>query len=241
MWDYFAIFLYDINALEIGVTNSLFRLCLAMLLGSLVGAERRTKGQIAGVRTFTVISMGACLAMLLSVYVPQEYFGLKNGDPGRIAAQVVTGMGFIGGGAMIHLKGTVRGLTTAAGIWMTAILGMAVGMGMYVVSVVTTVLFLIVLVVLEQYEKHRRSSHFSKTISLRIDGILHDIDIYQKVFDEHEVRISIFVLNYDYEKDETQINFVVLAHGFTDFFPLMRALREIAPTKKLSLSPHFAA
>ena len=69
---------------------------LSMMLGVVIGAERKRKGQIAGIRTFALITMGACLAMLLSIYVPQEYMGLKNGDPGRIAAQVITGIGFLG-------------------------------------------------------------------------------------------------------------------------------------------------
>ena len=126
----------QINSLEVNMVNCMFRLVLSMFLGMIVGAERKRKGQIAGIRTFALISMGACLAMLLSIYVPQAYLGLKNGDPGRIAAQVITGIGFLGGGAMIHMKGSVRGLTTAAGIWMTAIIGMAVGIGMYLLSLI---------------------------------------------------------------------------------------------------------
>ena len=79
-----------INSTEVNLGNATYRLVVAMVLGTLVGAERKRKGQIAGVRTFALISMGACLAMLLSIYVPQVYLGLKNGDPGRIAAQVIT-------------------------------------------------------------------------------------------------------------------------------------------------------
>ena len=130
----------SLGSTEVNIGNTVFRLMLSMALGMIVGAERKRKGQIAGVRTFALISMGACLAMLLSIYVPQVYMGLKNGDPGRIAAQVITGVGFLGGGAMIHMKGSVRGLTTAAGIWMTAIIGMAVGVGMYWSSIIATVL-----------------------------------------------------------------------------------------------------
>ena len=130
MEDIFTDFISCINSDRITLGNMIFRIVLSMALGIMVGAERKRKGQIAGVRTFALISMGACLSMLLSIYVPQEYLGLKNGDPGRIAAQVITGVGFLGGGAMIHMKGAVRGLTTAAGIWMTAAIGMAVGVGM---------------------------------------------------------------------------------------------------------------
>ena len=136
----------DVNAL-----NAVFKLTLSLLLGCVVGLERKRKGQIAGLRTFALISMGATLAMILSIYIPQEYMGLKNGDPGRVAAQVITGVGFLGAGAIIQMKGSVRGLTTAAGIWMVATIGMAVGVGMYLVSVIATLLIIFILVTLERY------------------------------------------------------------------------------------------
>ena len=106
--DIFSYFYDSINSIDVNGINSVYRLMLSMLLGCVVGYERKRKGQTAGVRTFSLIAMGATLAMLLSIYVPQEYLGLKNGDPGRIAAQVITGVGFLGGGAMIHMKGSVR-------------------------------------------------------------------------------------------------------------------------------------
>ena len=115
---------------DVTLAGAVVKLVLALLLGAGIGMERRYKGQIAGMRTFALICMGACLAMLISIYIPQEYLGLKNGDPGRIAAQVVSGVGFLGAGAIIQMKGSVRGLTTAAGIWMTACIGLAVGAGM---------------------------------------------------------------------------------------------------------------
>ena len=118
---------------DVNAVNAVFKLTMSLILGCIVGLERKRKGQIAGLRTFALISMGATLAMILSVYIPQEYMGLKNGDPGRVAAQVITGVGFLGAGAIIQMKGSVRGLTTAAGIWMVATIGMAVGVGMYFV------------------------------------------------------------------------------------------------------------
>lgn len=113
----------QINSIEVNTVSSIFKLCLSLILGCIVGFERKRKGQMAGVRTFALIAMGATLSMILSIYVPQEYLGLKNGDPGRIAAQVVTGIGFLGAGAIIQMKGSVRGLTTAAGIWVIAAIG----------------------------------------------------------------------------------------------------------------------
>lgn len=226
----------NLNSLEVNFTNSIFRLFLSMLLGMVVGAERKRKGQIAGIRTFALISMGACLAMLLSIYVPQVYLGLKNGDPGRIAAQVITGIGFLGGGAMIQMRGAVRGLTTAAGIWMTAIIGMAVGIGMYGVSIFATFLILLTLVVFEQYGKRKKLGQESKVINLSVSGILDNIDDYKEVLEEFGIHLSTFYVEYDYENQVTDINFVILVHSYTDVLPLLSRLRDVSPTKKLILS-----
>lgn len=229
--------LYDsINSLEVNMTNSMFRLILSMVLGMVVGAERKRKGQIAGIRTFALISMGACLAMLLSIYVPQVYLGLKNGDPGRIAAQVITGIGFIGGGAMIHMKGAVRGLTTAAGIWMTAIIGMAVGIGMYGISIGATLLILLTLYTFEHYEKWRKLGQESKVISISVDGIVKNLEPYKQVFSTYDVHLSTFFVEYNYEKEETELNFVILAQAYTNLMPLLGQLGNVRPTKKLTLS-----
>lgn len=236
MIHYIQIFWDSINSLEVNMTNSMFRLLLSMILGMIVGAERKRKGQIAGIRTFALISMGACLAMLLSIYVPQVYLGLKNGDPGRIAAQVITGIGFIGGGAMIHMKGAVRGLTTAAGIWMTAIIGMAVGIGMYFISVGATLLILLTLYTFEHYEKRRRLGQESKVISLTVDGIVNDISEYKQVLAENGVHLSTFYVEYNYEKQLTDLNFVVLAHAYTDLIPILQQVSDVRATKKLTLS-----
>lgn len=225
-----------VNSLEVNMTNSIFRLVLSMVLGMAVGAERKRKGQIAGIRTFTLISMGACLAMLLSIYVPQVYLGLKNGDPGRIAAQVITGIGFIGGGAMIHMKGAVRGLTTAAGIWMTAIIGMAVGIGMYMISISATLLILLTLVAFEHYEKSRGVGQVSKVINLTAKGIVSDISDYRRVFERNQIHLSTFFVEYDYEKDLTELNFVILAHAYSDLLPILSEISSVNPTNRLTLS-----
>lgn len=226
----------ELTSLEVNLVNSLFRLVLSMVLGMAVGAERKRKGQVAGIRTFALISMGACLAMILSIYVPQEYMGLKNGDPGRIAAQVITGIGFLGGGAMIHMKGAVRGLTTAAGIWMTAIIGMAVGIGMYLVSVGATLLILLTLVVFEQYEKRRKLGQVSKVIGLTIEGIHYDLEPYREVLNKNGIHLSTFFVEYNFEKEETDLNLVILAHAYTNLMPLLSEVSRVSPTKKLTLS-----
>lgn len=229
-------FVDGINSLEVSPASAIFRLVLSVMLGTLVCSERKRKGQFAGVRTFALISMGSCLAMLLSIYVPQEYMGLKNGDPGRIAAQVITGIGFIGGGAMIQMRGSVRGLTTAAGIWMTAIVGMAVGVGMYVCAVAATFICLLILGGFEYYERWRRFGQESKVINVKTSSIVTNLEPYRQVMEEHGVRVNTFYLEYDYAKNYTEINFVVLVHMDTQMLQLLEAVRGVNPTLGITLS-----
>ena len=209
---------------------------LSMLLGAVVGFERKRKGQTAGVRTFSLISMGATLAMLLSIYGPQEYMGLKNGDPGRIAAQVITGIGFLGAGAIIQMKGSVRGLTTAAGIWMVAIIGMAVGVGMYVLSIVACALILLVLVRLEKVEQRVSRGSTSRIIRIRTADIIRDIADYRKVLAENNVSLVNFYVEYDFVDTETRLNLVVLVLESTNYIKLFSAFERLHPTKAITLA-----
>jgi putative Mg2+ transporter-C (MgtC) family protein len=118
----------------------LARLALAAVLGGLVGAERELADQPAGLRTHVLLSLGTCLFTVVSAY------GFGQGtDPSRLAAQIVTGVGFLGGGAILRHGFTIRGLTTAASIWSTCALGVAVGVGMYTLSAGATVLTLVTL------------------------------------------------------------------------------------------------
>ena len=223
-------------SIEVNTVNSIFKLCLSMLLGAFVGYERKRKGQAAGVRTFSLIAMGASLAMILSIYVPQEYIGLKNGDPGRIAAQVITGIGFLGAGAIIQMKGSIRGLTTAAGIWMVATIGMAVGVGMYVISVIATALILFILVELERLEQHVSKGSESRIIRLRLGVVLRDIDCYRKILLRNKITLQNFYVDYDYEARETRLNLVVLLRESTDYIKLFGELEKLQPTKAISLA-----
>ncbi len=139
------------------------RLLLATLLGSVIGFEREYHAKEAGVRTHLLVALGSCLFMIISVYgfdfmLDRDHVSF---DPSRIASQVVTGIGFIGAGTIILQKQMVRGLTTAAGLWVTAAIGLACGNGMYVIAVVTTAIVLISLGLINVYlpyisQKERR-------------------------------------------------------------------------------------
>jgi len=236
MTDIFSEIYNSINAVEVTTASTVFKLCLSMLLGCCVGVERKRKGQIAGIRTFALISMGATLAMILSIYVPQEYLGLKNGDHGRIAAQVITGIGFLGAGAIIQMKGSVRGLTTAASIWMVATIGMSVGVGMYIVSVAATALILVVLLFIEAIERRVHVGWETRIIRIRVHGIVEDIDSYRSTLSAFHISLTNVYAEYDYEAGITRLNLVVLVKSTTEYISLFAALRNINDTQGISLA-----
>lgn len=229
-------FITEINSVEVTTISSVYKLVLSMVLGAVIGYERKRKGQIAGVRTFSLIAMGATLAMILSIYVPQEYLGLKNGDPGRIAAQVVSGIGFLGAGAIIQMKGSVRGLTTAAGIWIIATIGMAVGCGLYLIAVVATLLVLIVLTLLEQLEHRVNVGNEARTIRLKVNGIVKSIAPYREVLGRFGIHLSKVYVEYDYDTQVTRLNLLILIREHSDFIDVFDALHDVYPTITISLS-----
>jgi len=226
----------QICAPEVNLSGALFKLALSMTLGSVVGLERKRRGQSAGVRTFALISMGATLAMLISIYVPQVYLGLKNGDPGRIAAQVISGIGFLGAGAIIQMKGSVRGLTTAAGIWMVATIGLAVGVGMYLISIAATGLIIFILVILERWEHHTQAGNQSRIIRLRVNAIVTDIDGYRRVLAGSQIHLSNVYVEYEYAENITRLNLLVLVKESMDLIPVFERLRQLHPTLAISLA-----
>ena len=144
----------------------ILRIFIAALLGSLIGLEREYRSKEAGFRTHFLVAMGSALFMIVSVYGFQEAMGdddLQRWDVSRVAAQVVSGIGFIGAGTIIFRKdeNVVSGLTTAAGLWVTAAIGLACGGGMYILSIVSTLLVLVGMEAfnyfLHRFDKRRKS------------------------------------------------------------------------------------
>ncbi|WP_329903283.1 MgtC/SapB family protein [Porphyromonas pogonae] len=130
------------------------RILLSLVIGGLIGLERQLKFRSAGLRTFTLICIGSTMATLVSIWAPWSSGEQQmHGDPARIAAQVLSGIGFIGAGAIIQTKASVQGLTTAASIWVSAVIGLAIGIGLYIPSVTMGVIVILVLNVDEQIEK----------------------------------------------------------------------------------------
>jgi putative Mg2+ transporter-C (MgtC) family protein len=143
----------------------LLRLAAVVVLCAAIGLERQARDQIAGLRTHVIVGLGAGLFTLVSAYG----FTGSHFDPTRIAAQVVSGIGFLGGGVILRYGVTVRGVTTAAALWISAAIGMATAVGFYVGAVATTVIALVVLVALRRLKPVVRRRLAGEAISLRVD------------------------------------------------------------------------
>lgn len=131
----------------------ILRLILSVILGGLIGLERQLHRRSAGLRTHILVCLGSCLIMLTSLYVFDIYNSKVPLDPGRIAAGVITGIGFLGAGAIIRDREGIKGLTTAASLWVVAGIGLSIGCGLYSAGIFTSILALIVLFFLRYAER----------------------------------------------------------------------------------------
>ncbi len=156
------------------LTEIILRLSLAAALGAVVGAERERVERGAGIRTYALVALGSCLFMLVSAFAFWDFGDTGHrADPTRIAAQVVSGIGFLCAGTIITRRDTVHGLTTAAGIWAAAAIGLAVGGGLFPMALVATALMLVLLAVVQPIE-HRifgRSQSFALTVVVAKDTV----------------------------------------------------------------------
>jgi putative Mg2+ transporter-C (MgtC) family protein len=143
------------------------RLALAGFLGGVIGYERERTRHPAGFRTHILVCVGSALVMLSNIYIFEQYRGHANIDPGRFGAQVISGIGFLGAGTILKEGVNVKGLTTAASLWTVACIGIAVGLGFYSGSILTTVLVILALVVLSKTEGSILGSRKNAILKIR--------------------------------------------------------------------------
>jgi putative Mg2+ transporter-C (MgtC) family protein len=179
----------------IETSEILIRLLVGAFCGAIIGIERERKEWAAGMRTHMMVSVGATLYMIVSSYGFNEVLAHEKVmlDPSRVAAQVVTGIGFLGAGTIIFLRqGIIRGLTTASGLWTVAGIGLAIGGGMYVAGVVTTLIALIILWFLQPIEAivYRRSKRKILIITLKSNSNYREIIDF--IFQQSDINITGF-------------------------------------------------
>ncbi len=147
------------------------RLTLAMIIGGIIGLERERGNRPAGFRTHTLVCVGSALVFLTSEYVFSVYHELVNMDPTRLAAQVISGIGFLGAGTIMHYGANIKGLTSAATLWVVACLGLAIGAGFYWGAVAATVIVYITLILLKKLEVSIFKNRDTVEISVNLKNI----------------------------------------------------------------------
>lgn len=218
-----------LSGTEINSGTVIARMTLSLVLGLVIGSEREMRRRDAGMRTFTLIVMGSACAMILSIWIPQIYPNFLNGDPGRIAAQVITGIGFLGAGAIVRGQGSIQGLTTAASIWTAAVIGMAVGAGLYNGAILATGFTIFVLVGVEHLEKRLVITGVNRILHISCSTINPDIKQIKSVIEENKITTSSYTFSIDYEKNESTITIKVSIKGEVDQLKVSNILHEKIP------------
>lgn len=214
--------------------DMILRLLLATVLGGAVGIERGSGDRPAGFRTHILVCTGSALIMLVSMYGFDDSYvsGISNAnnrDSARIAAQVVSGIGFLGAGTIMHEGVTVRGLTTAASLWMVSAIGLAAGAGMYVISVISTAIMLITLVSFRSWEKrfagnNRNTRRFIRIVAQNQSGIITSITSY---LSENDVKVKTMNVKNNAQKNEVVLELYLKLGRDTDKEGVIRGLQSV--------------
>ena len=233
--DFYSELIDTLLSTEINLNTALVRLLISFLLGAVVGVERQTRRREAGLRTFTLICIGSTLAMLLSIWIPQIYPDFLNGDPGRIAAQVLTGIGFLGAGAIIQSHGSVQGLTTAACIWVVAVIGLAVGAGLFLPAVIVTFLTVAILVSFETLERKMMLSGVNKILTIVCSTSSPDLKKVRETLMLHKVYIVSSSFEYNYEANTSTLTYKVNVDVKSSYSKLFSDIREFGNISQINI------
>lgn len=222
----------------IDIYSASARILLSLLACGLIGLEREMRRQTAGWRTHIIIGLGATLLMMLSIWLPQSIGGDK-GDPGRIAAQVVSGIGFLGAGAFLKIGNNMKGMTTAATIWFSAGIGLTIGAGMWAMSLVTLVVALAVLTFLEPLEKKWFPSQRLKLLQIWYEGSSLDRLAVQITLKGFGIDIQTVDAELSVQKKQTRLSALVKVPINVDLDSLFKELRKTGKVAKIRVHENY--
>ena len=211
----------------IGNGEMVARLALAALFGSIVGLERERLLWAAGLRTHMLVCVGSCLIMIVSAFGFGDALGAKNVvlDPSRIAAQVVSGIGFLGAGTILLRGEVVKGLTTAASLWAVAAIGLAIGSGLYVPAFATTAMVVAILAGVKPFEERWRDRMRAQGLRLTVRRGSLSIDTLHAVTGERASRVRQFVVRPADDPDLEEVKIVFVRLSRTSFEAIATKLR----------------
>jgi putative Mg2+ transporter-C (MgtC) family protein len=217
---------------DIPLEMAAIRLVMSFVAGGLIGLEREMSRQTAGLRTHILVCVGATLIMLVSTFGFADILGRSNVglDPSRIAAQVVSGIGFLGAAAVLRLGNNIKGITTAASIWAAAAVGLAIGAGLFVPSAIAVGLILISLVVLGAFERRFFPAERIKTINLYFSDASVDTKRILRIAADYGIKVQTINVIQELRRGRVKVNILVkfpVTIGIPRFYKNLRELPNI--------------
>ncbi|MCE5312860.1 MAG: MgtC/SapB family protein [Nitrospiraceae bacterium] len=207
------------------------KLLISVLCGGIIGLERQRRGQYAGFRTQLLVCMGSCLFTVLSIEFNKQFGTFA--DPARIAAQVVTGIGFLGAGAILRHEHYVRGLTTAASMWAVSAIGLAIGFGAFTPALIATALVLINLIIFKNIENIISQDRYT-TLTLRLRG-LEPLDLRQ-LFPDKALKLRQVKLFFLKEQNVVEQHYTVRYNDYSNLLNMVNSLKSREDIINLNLS-----
>ncbi|MBE3577475.1 MAG: MgtC/SapB family protein [Limnochordales bacterium] len=213
--------------MQITITEIVLRLVFAMLLGGLIGLERELHGRAAGFRTHILMAVGSALIMELSMYAfPLDPARGLVRDPARLAAQVVSGVGFIGAGTVLREGASIRGLTTAASLWVVSGIGLAVGAGFYIAGLTTAMLVITTLLLLRPLE-HRFLTPRSQFVSIVIADHPGQLAAVTRLIAERNINVRTIQMSEGPEADRVTVDMTLQIPPGVDRLQLIADLQAL--------------
>ena len=216
----------------------LLRLLVSALLGSIIGIERERLAWVAGLRTHMLVCVGSALMMIVSAYGFSDVVGQNHVvlDPSRIAAQVVSGIGFLGAGTILLRQDTIRGLTTAASLWTVAGIGLAVGGGMYVAAIGATILIFLILAGIKPLERRfwsgARQAH---VVSIVVDRNTPSVEVIEAALRDMPLTVQTLTLMPGQHEDEQEMQVLLTRVQQSELIAVTQRIAEIPGVRKVVL------
>lgn len=219
-------------------TEIMLRLAVAALLGSLIGFERERLVWAAGLRTHMLVSVGSALIMIVSSFgfsdiLNHEHVSL---DPSRVAAQVVSGIGFLGAGTILLRRDVIRGLTTAASLWTVAGIGLAVGGGLYFAAISATVLILVILAGVKPFERRFLHKRQARSVTVVTDHGALSLKALESILSTSSISLRQVNVHPDNNSEIDEIEFTISRVPANTIMEILEPIRSMAGVRKITLS-----
>ncbi len=220
---------------EITWYSSIARILVSFICGVIMGAERQKRNQFIGIRTVTIISVSSTLLMLLSIYAGTQMEG-STGDPTRIAAQVVSGIGFLGAGTIVLQGLNIKGLTSSAVIWSSAAVGLAAGAGFIIPTIATVFILVSAIIIVEKIEEKYFPSGRSKKLILSFLNNRIDVDGLINILSSNGLTVINTDISRDFIKKQIVITFSVRVPTAVDIFDIIDKVKKAGRLEEFTLN-----